>query len=73
MSMTPQEQAYEEFVKSEKTFYFTNIDMWNAACTWQREQDIKICNEFQRTSYLSIAKTLARLIKEQGENNEYEA
>lgn len=36
--MTQQEQAYEEFVKSEKTFYFTNIDMWNAACKWQREQ-----------------------------------
>lgn len=35
--MTPQEQAFHDWDNSQETFGYNYLEIWNAACAWQRK------------------------------------
>lgn len=64
MSMTPQEQAFHDWAESVGSFGFDYLEVWNAACKWQRERDAELVRNKWGGGYF------AQLIS--GELNEYD-
>lgn len=44
--MSNQEQAFHDWANSQETFGYDYLEIWDAACKWQRERDANLVSEF---------------------------
>jgi hypothetical protein len=59
------EEAYTNWMNASENYLCDSIDLWNAACDFQKEKDAKICEAEVKEYPCNEGSYFARIIRQQ--------